>query len=174
MWQLRKENWLLPSKKKISKSYLDDAGKDKLLHWLLLSSVRWLMLARRLCVYNAGLKVGARREISTVVMMSYYENVRSCKRHTVVRRAFCFWRFTLLFLGLATHYRESWYANIAPAVATYMWLDYLFHTIYCTYHKTKRYKSWQELTPYTYVLFVSKHTVVYSWKILIRYIQLWR
>ena len=30
-------------------------------------------------------------------------------RHTVVRRTFCFWRFALLFLGLATHYRESWY-----------------------------------------------------------------
>jgi len=41
-------------------------------------------------------------------MTSYYENVRSCKRHTVVRHAFCFWRFALLFLGLATHYHESW------------------------------------------------------------------
>jgi len=32
--------------------------------------VCWLMLARRLCVYNAGLKVDARREILTVVMTS--------------------------------------------------------------------------------------------------------
>ena len=56
------------------------------------------MLERRLCVYNAGLKVDASREILTVVMMSYYENVYSCKRHTVVRRTFCFWRFALLFL----------------------------------------------------------------------------
>ena len=42
------------------------------------------MLERRLCVYNAGLKVDTSREILTVVMMSYCENVRSCKRHTVV------------------------------------------------------------------------------------------
>ena len=93
--------------------YFDNAGKGKLLHWLLLSVVCWLMLARRLCVYNAGLKVDARWEISTVVMMSYYENVCSCKRHTVVRRVFCFWRFALLFLGLATHYHESWYIRAA-------------------------------------------------------------
>ena len=58
-------------------------------------------------LYNEGLKVDASQEILTVVMKSNYENVRLCKRHTVVCRAFCFWRFTLLFLGLATHYRES-------------------------------------------------------------------
>ena len=34
--------------------YLDDAGNDKLFHRLLLSLVCWLMLARRLCVYNVG------------------------------------------------------------------------------------------------------------------------
>ena len=39
---------------------------------------------QRLCVYNVGLKVDAAWETSTVVMMSYYENVRLCKRHTVV------------------------------------------------------------------------------------------
>ena len=44
--------------------------------------------------------------------MSYYENVRLCKRHTVVRHAFCFWRFTLLFLDLATHYHESWLVSL--------------------------------------------------------------
>jgi len=71
------------------------------------SLVCWLMLARKLCVYNAGLNIDASREIFTVVMTSYYENVRSCKRHTVVHRAFRFSRFALLFLGLATHYRES-------------------------------------------------------------------
>ena len=37
--------------------------------WLLLSLVCWLMLARRLCVYNAGLKVDASRGILTVIMM---------------------------------------------------------------------------------------------------------
>jgi len=43
-------------KVKIKFIYLDYAGNDKL---LLLSLVCWLMLARRLCVYNAGLKVDA-------------------------------------------------------------------------------------------------------------------
>ena len=65
------------------------------------------MLERRLCVYNVGLKVDTSQEILTAVMRSYYENVSSGKRHTVVRRAFCFWQFALLFLVLATHYRES-------------------------------------------------------------------
>jgi len=104
MWQLRKENWLVPSK-----NYLDDAGNDKLLHWLLLSLVCWLMLARRLCAYNAGLKVDASREILTVVMTSCYENIHLCKRHAAVCCMLWFWRFALLFLGLATHYREFWY-----------------------------------------------------------------
>jgi len=49
------------------------------------------MLARRFCVFNAGLKVDAAREISIMIMMSNDENVCSCKRHTVVRRVFCFW-----------------------------------------------------------------------------------
>ena len=71
------------------------------------------MLARRLCVCNAGLKVDARREISTVVMTSYYKNVCSCKRHTVVRCAFCFGDSFCSFLAsrltTVSHYRESWY-----------------------------------------------------------------
>jgi len=46
------------------------------------------MLTRRFCVFNAGLKVDAAREILTVIMTSNNENVRSCKRHTEVRRAF--------------------------------------------------------------------------------------
>ena len=52
-----------------------------------------------------------RLEILTVVTTSYYEKIHSsqCQRHTVVHRVFCFWKFDLLFLGLATHYRESWY-----------------------------------------------------------------
>jgi len=37
------------------------------------------MLARRFCVYNAGLKVDVAREILTVIMTSNYENVCSCK-----------------------------------------------------------------------------------------------
>jgi len=78
---------------------LDHAGNDKLLNQLLLSLGCWLMLARRFCVYNAGLKVDAAREILTVIMMSNNENVRLCKRHTVVRRAFYFWRLLCPFLA---------------------------------------------------------------------------
>jgi len=44
---------------------LDHAGNDKLLSQLLLSLDCLLMLARRFCVYNAGLKVDAAREILT-------------------------------------------------------------------------------------------------------------
>jgi len=36
-------------------------------------------LVRRFCVFNAGLKVDAVREILTVIMTSYDENVRPCK-----------------------------------------------------------------------------------------------
>jgi len=87
---------------------LDHAGNDKLLNRLLLSLGCWLMLARRFCVCNAGLKVDAAREILTVIMTSNDENVRSCKRHTVVRRMrVLFLAIALPFLGLATHYRES-------------------------------------------------------------------
>ena len=79
--------------------YLDDAGNDKLLHWLLLPLVCWLMLARRLCVYNAGLKVAVSWEILTVIMTSYYENVWSCKiKHSSL------WRV----LFLAIHFALSW------------------------------------------------------------------
>ena len=59
--------------------YLDDTGNNKLPHRLLLSLACWLMLARRLCVYNVGLKVKVTQEISTVVMTSYYENFHLCK-----------------------------------------------------------------------------------------------
>ena len=93
-------------KKKTKFIYLDDAGNNKLLHWLLLSLACWLMSERRLCVYHAGLKVDASWEILIVIMTSYDEYICSCKRHTVVHCTFCFGWFALLFLGLATHYRE--------------------------------------------------------------------
>jgi len=104
-WGLRKENWLILSKKK-SENEIHPFGRcwewqtTSLIAFIL---VCWLMLARRLRVYSAGLKVDTSREILTVIMTLYYKNIGSCKRHTVVHRAFCFWRFTLLFLGLATH-----------------------------------------------------------------------
>jgi len=90
---LRKENWLLPLKKKVKTKFinLDHAGNDKLFNRLVLSLGFWLMLARRFCVYNAGLKVDAAQEILTVIMMSNDENVCLCKRHRAVRRTFCFW-----------------------------------------------------------------------------------
>jgi len=78
---------------------LDHAGNDKLLNRLLLSLGCWLMLARRFCVFNAGLKVDAAQEILTVIMTSNNENVHSCKRYTVVRRTFCFWRSLCPFLA---------------------------------------------------------------------------
>jgi len=74
-------------------------GMKKILNRLLLSLGCWLMLARRFCVYNEGLKVDAAQETLTVIMMSNDENVRSCKRHTVVHRAFCFWRLLCPFLA---------------------------------------------------------------------------
>ena len=109
MWQLRKGNWLFRSRKKVKMKfiYLDDAGNNKLFDWLLSSLACWLMLARRLCVYSVGFKVDASQEIFNVGMMSYYKKVCSCKRHTVVHCAFCFWQFALLFLGLMTHYRYT-------------------------------------------------------------------
>jgi len=57
------------------------------------------MLARRFCIFNAGLKVDVSREISTMIMTSNDENVRSCKRHTIVHRAFFFWRSLCPFLA---------------------------------------------------------------------------
>jgi len=53
------------------------------------------VLVRRFCVYNVGL-----REILTVIMTSNDENVHSCKRHTVIHHAFCFWRSLCPFLAL--------------------------------------------------------------------------
>jgi len=110
MWWLRKENWLLLSKiknKKVKTKFidLDHAGNYKLLNQLLLSLGYWLMLARRFCVYNAGLKVDTAQEILTVIMTPNDENIHSCKQHTV---HVLFLVIALPFLGLATHYHESW------------------------------------------------------------------
>jgi len=65
---------------------------------LLLSLGCWLMLSRRFCVYNAGLKVEVTTEILTVIMISNDKNACLCKRHTVVCRTFCFWRLFRPFL----------------------------------------------------------------------------
>ena len=81
----------------------------------------WEWLLSLACLYNVGLKVDMARQISTAVMMSYYENIPSCKRHTVVRRMFCFWRFALPFLGLVTHYCESWLFLIVCLTYSMCW-----------------------------------------------------
>jgi len=46
----------------------------------------WDVGKKVLCL-QCGFKVDTVREILTVIMTSYDENVRLCKRHTVVRRA---------------------------------------------------------------------------------------
>jgi len=43
---------------------------------LLLSLGCWLMLARRFCVYNAGLKVDVAREILTAIMTKPFAHVK--------------------------------------------------------------------------------------------------
>jgi len=68
-WE-RRTGYFHRNKVKMKFVYFDGAGNDKLPHWLLLSLACWLMLARRLCVYNVGTKVGAAWEILTVVMTS--------------------------------------------------------------------------------------------------------
>jgi len=57
------------------------------------------MFARRFCIFNAGLKVDADREMLTVIMTSNDENVHSCSSLSRV----LFLTITLPFLGLATH-----------------------------------------------------------------------
>jgi len=97
---LRKENWLLPSKKKKkSKNKIHRFGLCELLNQLLLSLGCWLMLARRFCVYNAGLKL---KWLERYWLWLWHQmtkiNVRSCKRHTVVPHVFCFWQSPCPFL----------------------------------------------------------------------------
>jgi len=98
-WE-RRTGYFHQRRKKMNFIDLDHAGNDKLLNRLLLSLGCWLMLARRFCVYNASLKIDTVQEILTVIMTSNDENVRSCKRHTVVCHAFCFWWSLCLFLAL--------------------------------------------------------------------------
>jgi len=86
-------------KRKNEIHWFDHAWNDKLLNQLLLSLGCWLMLARNFCVFNAGLKVDAAREIFTVIITSNDKNVHSCKRHTVVRRAFSFWQSLCPYLA---------------------------------------------------------------------------
>jgi len=89
-------------KEKKSKNKIHQFGpcwNDKLLNQLLLFLGCWLMLARRFCVYDVGLKVDVVRKILTVIMMSNDENICSFRRHTVVRRAFCFWQSLYSFLA---------------------------------------------------------------------------
>jgi len=77
---------------------LDYVGNDKLLNRLLLSLGCWLMLAKRFCGYNAGLKVDVACEILTVTI--YDGNVRLCKRHGSLLHIL-FLAIALPFLGLA-------------------------------------------------------------------------
>jgi len=99
-WE-RRTGYFRQRKKKVKTKFidLDHAGSDKLLNQLLLSLGCWLMLVRRFCVYNAGLKVDVAWEILIVIMTSNDENIRSCKRHTVVHHAFCFWQLLCPFLA---------------------------------------------------------------------------
>jgi len=57
-------------------------------------------VGKKVFVFNVGLKVDAAQEILTVIMTSNDKTICSCKRHTVVCRAFCFWRLLCPFLAL--------------------------------------------------------------------------
>jgi len=65
-------------KKKVKTKFidLDHAENNKLLNRLLLSLGCWLMLAKKFCVYNAGLKVDAAQEILTVIMTKMFAHVK--------------------------------------------------------------------------------------------------
>jgi len=65
---LKRENWLLLSKKKEVKTKFIDLGMINYLTRLLLSLGCWLMLARRFCVYSVGLKVDTALEILIVII----------------------------------------------------------------------------------------------------------
>jgi len=100
-WERRTGYFRQRKKEEAKTKFIDlgHAGNDKLFNWLLLTLGRWLMLARRFCVYNASLKVDV-AVILTVILTSNDENVHSCKRPTVFHRAFCFWRLLCAFLAL--------------------------------------------------------------------------
>jgi len=127
-------------KKKVKTKFidLDHAGNDKLLNRLLLSLGCWLMLARRFCVYSVGLKVDVAWEILTVIMMSNDKNVCSCKTHSSSSLVL-FLAIALPFLGLVTHYCESWYYNLilctlqATMVSTLLENSFLYVNINCNW-----------------------------------------
>jgi len=56
------------------------------------------MLARKFCVYNAGLEVDVAQDILTVIMTKMFAHVKD--QHTVVYCAFCFWQSLCPFLAL--------------------------------------------------------------------------
>ena len=80
---------------------MNETGKDKPLSPLLISLVCCFMMARRLHACEMDLKFAALRKILLIIITSVYENVRSSNILTVAVT------FTLYFLGLAAHYRES-------------------------------------------------------------------
>ena len=86
-------------KKKVT--LMNETGKDKLLNPLLITLACCLMMVRRLHACEMDLKFAALRKSLVVIMMSFYENIHSSKRLTVVVA------FAWYFLGLATHYRET-------------------------------------------------------------------
>jgi len=101
MWRLRKENWLLSSKKKNKNEY------HPCWEWQTTWPIAFILVnigKKTLCL-QCGLKVDKAWEILTVIMMSNDKKVCSRKRRTAVRRTFCFWQS----LCPATHYLESWY-----------------------------------------------------------------
>ena len=63
---------------------MNEGGKNNPMNTLLLTLVCCLMMARRLHACEMGLKFAALLKIMPVIMMSFYDNVRSSKRLTVV------------------------------------------------------------------------------------------
>jgi len=57
-------------------------------------------IGKKVLCLQCRLKVDAAQEILNVIMTSNDENVCSCKRHTVLRLTFCFWRSLCPFLAL--------------------------------------------------------------------------
>jgi len=125
MRRLRKENWLLPSKKKSTNEiHLIGPRWEQQTTSLIAFIFGMLINTGKKIINNAGINVDLSWEILTVVMMSYYENVLSCKIHTVVCCTFSSWRFTLIFLGLTTHYRDFWYNRIPRRELNKSWTPY--------------------------------------------------
>jgi len=103
------EKWELATsieEKKLKTKFinLDHAENNELLNQLLLSFGCWLMLTRRFCVYNAGLKL-TRLDCDYDIKWrkhSLMQTTHSSSLHVL------FLAITLAFLGLQIHYRESW------------------------------------------------------------------